>query len=91
MSITFSLFFVCITFGYYFTTKKGTRTGVFHKAGFTCRNLVGRWLAAAVANNIKLINRREINPRPTIKGVRTNLFVLLFARLAMHGIVCYTL
>ena len=51
---------------------------------------IKQFLPAAVAYNIKLINRREINPRPTIKGVRMNLFVLLFARLAMHGIVYYT-
>ncbi len=52
-------------------TGKSTSTGAFHKAGFTYRNLVGRWLAAAVVNDINLIIRREINPRPTTKGVRT--------------------
>ena len=33
------------------------------------RNLVGRWLAAAVTNSENPIKRREINPRPTTKGV----------------------
>ena len=32
---------------------------------------VGRWLAAAENKRYMQIKRREINPRPTIKGVRT--------------------
>ena len=43
----------------------------YHKAGFTYRNLVGRWLAAAENKRYMQRKRREINPRPTTKGVRT--------------------
>ena len=32
---------------------------------------VGRWLAAAENKRYMQIKRREINPRPTTKGVRT--------------------
>ena len=45
--------------------------GALHKAGFTYRNLVGRWLAAAENKRYMQRKRREINPRPTTKGVRT--------------------
>jgi len=73
------------------SNKKIHRRGACHKAGFTYRNLVGRWLAAAENKRYRIIKRREINPRPTIKGVRAFLFVLLFTRLALQGIACYTL
>ena len=49
---------------------KSTPRGAFHKAGFTYRNLVGRWLAAAENKRYMQRKRREINPRPTTKGVR---------------------
>ena len=52
-------------------TKKHPKRGAFHKAGFTYRNLVGRWLAAAENKRYMQRKRREINPRPTTKGVRT--------------------
>ena len=52
--------------------------------------IVGRWLAAAENKRYRIIKRREINPRPTIKGVRAFLFVLLFTRLALQGVVFYT-
>ena len=52
-------------------TKKHTKRCAFHKAGFTYRNLVGRWLAAAENKRYMQRKRREINPRPTTKGVRT--------------------
>ena len=53
------------------------------------RNLVGRWLAAAVTNSENPIKRREINPRPTTKGVLrmteygvTQVGAVLFVRFA---------
>ena len=52
--------------------------------------IVGRWLAAAENKRYRIIKRREINPRPTITGVRAFLFVLLFTRLALQGVVFYT-
>ena len=38
------------------------KRGAFHKAGFTYRNLVGRWLAAAENKRYMQIKRREIPP-----------------------------
>ena len=49
---------------------------------------VGRWLAAAENKRYMQIKRREINPRPTTKGVRT-IRSYSFSH-ALHGIVCYT-
>ena len=72
------------------SNKKIHRRGACHKAGFTYRNLVGRWLAAAENKRYMQRKRREITPRPTTKGVRTILFVLLFKRLALQGMVYYT-
>ena len=54
-----------------YTKQKKHHKGACHKAGFTCRNLVGRWLAAAENKRYMQRKRREINPRPTTKGVRT--------------------
>jgi len=64
--------------------------GACHKAGFTYRNLVGRWLAAAENKRYMQRKRREINPRPTTKGVRTICSYSFFTRLAPKGIVYYT-
>ena len=73
------------------TKKERTWRGAFHKAGFTYRNLVGRWLAAAENKRYMQRKRREMNPRPTIKGVRAILFVLLFNALLTRYSVLHLL
>ena len=41
------------------------------KQVLTAANIVGRWLAAAENKQYRERKRREMNPRPTTKGVRT--------------------
>ena len=69
--------------------QKSTQMGAFHKAGFICRNRVGRCLGAAVTNNINLITGgRKLPPydkRSTDIFVRTP-----FHTPCSQGIVCYT-
>ena len=50
---------------------KRTPRCAFHKADLPAENIVGRWLAAAESNRYRIIKRREMNPRPTTKGVRS--------------------
>ena len=63
----------------FMTQKKNRRRNVFHKAGFTYRNLVGRWLAAAENKRYMQRKRREINPPPYNKRSTDN-----FVRTPFH-------
>ena len=69
--------------------KTGKRMDVFHKAGFTYRNLVGRWLAATENKRYMQRKRREINPALQQKEygqfVRTP-----FHTPCLFRLVCYT-
>ena len=54
-----------------FPYKKPPTWGVYHKVGFTCCSLVGRWLAAAVTNSSNPMKQQEMNHRHTTKDVRS--------------------
>ena len=61
--------------------QKAFLRGVFHKTGLPAEIIVGRWLAAAVTNDINLTMRREMNPRPTAKASN----VMPFSRRKAQG------
>ena len=50
--------------------KKHFRSGAFHEAGFACRDYRRAVACCRRKQTAKQRKRREINPRPTIKGVR---------------------